>query len=121
MTNIVSSPSKLKQFVYKIAQKSSQQLFEDNTKMSAVITLSEFLTWSVRPSPLACPCTNKHLSLWHREAYIECSSVVVGASCTLNVSFRHTTGDYSDAEYPLTYICQKTYLNQNNHDKYMWS
>jgi len=27
---------------------------------------------------------------------------VVGASCTLNISFKHTTGDYLDAEHPLT-------------------
>jgi hypothetical protein len=26
---------------------------------------------------------------------------VVGASCTLNISFKHTTGDYLDAEHPL--------------------
>jgi len=26
---------------------------------------------------------------------------VVGASCTLNISFKHTTGDYLDVEHPL--------------------
>jgi hypothetical protein len=39
---------------------------------------------------------------------------VVGASCTLNISFKHTTGDYLDAEHPL-----KPLENRNAH-KQKW-
>jgi hypothetical protein len=44
---------------------------------------------------LACPCICKHLCLKDIEAIYR---VVVGASCTLNISFKHTPGDYLDAE-----------------------
>jgi hypothetical protein len=46
--------------------------------------------------------------------------VVVGASCTLNISFKHTTGDYLDAELrtrkpqePVKLTIDYTQLNSN--------
>jgi hypothetical protein len=64
---------------------------------------------------LACPCICKHLCLKDVEAY----RVVVGASYTLNISFKHTISDYLDAEHPLKPLekslmkLQKNFHNNN--------
>jgi hypothetical protein len=42
---------------------------------------------------------------------------VVGASCTLNISFKHTTGDYLDAEHPLKPLEKSLMKLQNFQDK----
>jgi hypothetical protein len=46
---------------------------------------------------LTCPCICKHFNLKDIEAYM----AMVGASCTLNISFKHTIGDYLNVEHPL--------------------
>jgi hypothetical protein len=49
--------------------------------------------------------------------------VVVGASRTLNISFKHTTGDHSDAEHPLKppgKRSMKLQRNLRNNNLHLW-
>jgi hypothetical protein len=41
-------------------------------------------------------------------------TIVVGASCSLNISFKHTTGDYLDAEHPIKPLEKRPMKLQRN-------